>query len=318
MASNKNKVPHIVERIKSYVPAKVNYNKQKSVSFSQFSQYATCKHQWALNYIYKHQQYSPSIHTVFGTALHETVQSWLEAVYNKSAAAANQMDLDVVLKDLLRSTYKSEKKKTKEQQDFSDPSQMKEFYQDGQDILKHLKSNRGTYFPIKKHHLVGIEFPIVYELKKDVYFKGFIDMVIYDEVLETFLLIDLKTSTSGWNEYQKKDDTKTAQLLLYKHFFSEIFQVPAESIEILYMVVRRKLNEGAEFTPKRVQKVVPPSGKVKMGKLKKQLAEFVQEAFDQDGKYIVKDYSTNPSKSNCRFCPFKDRSDLCAESYKGI
>ena len=130
MASTKSKIPSIVQRIQSYVPAKVDYQTQKSVSFSQFSQYTTCKHQWALNYIENQQEYSPSIHTVFGTALHETVQSWLQTVYNESAAAAGRMDLDVLLKDTLRNTYKSEKKKSK-QPDFSTPSQMKEFYQDG-------------------------------------------------------------------------------------------------------------------------------------------------------------------------------------------
>lgn len=317
MASTKNKVPSIVQRIQEYKPPTVNYKKQKSVSFSQFSQYMTCKHQWALNYIQKQQVYSPSIHTVFGTALHETVQYWLDTVYNKSAAAANRVDLDVLLKDTLRSTYKSEKEKSNKS-DFSNTSQMKEFYQDGQDILKYLKSNRGTYFPKKNHYLAGIELPIVYELKNNLYFKGYIDMVIYNEVVDRFLLIDLKTSTSGWNDYQKKDDTKTAQLLLYKHFFSETFGIPIDSIDVLYMVVRRKINEDYDFVPKRVQKVIPASGKIKMGKLKKQLAEFIQEAFDEDGKYIVKEYSTSPSKSNCRFCTFKDKPDLCAESYKGI
>lgn len=317
MASAKQKVPEVVQLVRSYKPPKVNYKSQKSISFSQYSQYATCKQQWALNYVYKHQEYAPSIHTVFGTALHETVQSWLDTIYTKSASAANKMDLDSVLKESLRSTYVKERKKAKAV-DFSNPSELKEFYQDGQQILNYLKTNRSTYFPVKKHHLVGIEFPIVYELKKNVYFKGYIDMIIYDEVLEKFLLIDLKTSTSGWNEYQKKDDTKTSQLLLYKHFFSQTFDIPLESIELLYMVARRKLAQGGDFTPKRIQKVVPVSGKIKIGKLKKQLDEFVQESFDDQGKYVVKQYATSPSKSNCRFCPFKDNSELCAESYKGM
>lgn len=317
MSLTKQKVPEIVQRVRDYKPAKVNYQNQKSVSFSQYSQYATCKQQWALNYVYNHQEYTPSIHTVFGTALHEIVQSWLDTVYTKSAAVANKMDLDLALKECLRKTYVQERKKAKSV-DFSNASELKEFYQDGQQILNYLKSNRGTYFPIKKHHLVGIEFPMVQELKKNVYFKGYIDMIIYDEVLEKFLLIDLKTSTTGWNDYQKKDDIKTSQLLLYKHFFSQSFGIAPESIELLYMVVRRKLNEQAEFTPKRVQKVVPASGKIKMGKLKKQLDEFVQDAFDKQGKYVVKKYDANASKSNCRFCPFKDNSNLCSESYKGI
>lgn len=308
-------LPSIVKTVREYKPIKVDYKTQKTISFSQFSQYSTCPHQWALNYIHKHQQYTPSIHTVFGTALHETVQAWLDVLYKSTISKANEMDLNGLLMDRMRKIYKKEKYKVN-WKDFSTSKEMLEFYKDGTNILKHLVSKRSEYFSKKKTYLAGIEAPLVFELKKDLYFNGFIDMVFYDESFDRFLLVDLKTSTSGWNSYQKKDEIKTSQLLLYKYFFSETFNVPIESIDVEFMVVRRKINEELDFVPKRVQRVVPASGKIKMGKVKTLIKEFVNNAFDQDGKYQKKSFPTNPSKSNCRFCPFKDNTSLCSDGIK--
>lgn len=312
MAKN---LPKKLTEVLNYQPPEINYNKHKSISFSQFSQYFTCPHQWSLNYVYGHQEYTPSIHTVFGTALHETVQEWLDVVYNQSASKASKMDLESLLETRLKEVYRSEREKVSGA-DFTNSSELLEFYQDGLEILKHLNGNRGSYFPKKKYHLAGIELPLVYPLINNVFFKGYIDLIVYSEVLDKFTLIDLKTSKTGWNSYQKKDEIKTSQLLLYKYFFSETFDIPLDSIDIMYMVVRRKINEDYDFTPKRVQKVVPASGKIKMGKVKSMLDSFVRDAFSQEGSYLLKEYKATPSKSACRFCTFNKNSELCSQSYK--
>jgi hypothetical protein len=36
----------------------------------------------------------------------------------------------------------------------------------------------------------------------------------------------------------------------------------------------------------------------------------VEEAFNNSGEYIEKDFTKNASKNNCRFCPF-NKSPLC-------
>jgi CRISPR/Cas system-associated exonuclease Cas4 (RecB family) len=313
----KKQIPDKIKPLIEYTPTKIDYSFQKSISFSQWSQYLTCKHRWALNYIHNLQEYTPSIHTVFGTALHETVQTWLEVLYQSTAKAAGELDLEELLLQQMKEVYSKERQKVNSS-DFSSSQELREFYQDGVDILRHLKSNRGIYFPKKNTYLIGVEFPIVYKLRTNVYFKGYIDLLFYDSVLDKFKIIDLKTSTSGWSEYEKKDEIKLTQLLLYKYFLSEMFNIPLESIDVEYKIVRRKINEDLEFIPKRVQKVIPSSGKIKIGKIKKMLTEFLDEAFTEDGQYVNKIYSANPSKSSCRFCTFNNNLELCPESYKKI
>jgi hypothetical protein len=55
--------------------------------------WATCPHRWYLKYIENKEPYQASIHTVFGTAFHETLQDYLKVMYNESGAAADRMDL---------------------------------------------------------------------------------------------------------------------------------------------------------------------------------------------------------------------------------
>ena len=45
---------------------------------------------------------------------------------------------------------------------------------------------------------------------------GYLDIVIHDTLSNTIKIMDIKTSTRGWNKWMKKDENKTQQLLLYK------------------------------------------------------------------------------------------------------
>ena len=43
---------------------------------------------------------------------------------------------------------------------------------------------------------------------------------MYNENTETFTIYDIKTSTRGWGDREKKDEIKQFQILLYKIYFS--------------------------------------------------------------------------------------------------
>ena len=66
-----------------------------------------------------------------------------------------------------------------------------------------------------------------YKLPKNIKFVGYIDLVIKDTVRDRIKIIDIKTSTMGWNKYMKADKNKSNQLLLYKQFYSKK-KAPAE------------------------------------------------------------------------------------------
>ena len=49
-------------------------------------------------------------------------------------------------------------------------------------------------------------------------------------------------------------------------------------------------------------------------KSKTALDTFIGETFDIDGSYKTTDHQPQPSKSNCMYCPYKDKKDLCNKS----
>ena len=46
------------------------------------------------------------------------------------------------------------------------------------------------------------------------------------------------------------------------------------------------------------------------------LQEFIDECYDDKGKVINKEYVKMVSTKNCKYCEFKDKSDLCDRNKK--
>ena len=75
------------------------------ISYSQYTMYANCPRMWKLNYIDKLAEYSQSIHTLFGSAFHETLQAYLTIMYKESAVAADKEDWYKILKDFMAKEF---------------------------------------------------------------------------------------------------------------------------------------------------------------------------------------------------------------------
>ena len=181
-------------------------------------------------------------------------------------------------------------------------------------ILDFLKKRRGDYFSKREWKLLGCEIPLNVKLKGKIRMIGFLDVVLQHSSGRVKIL-DLKTSTMGWNKYVKADKIKAAQLLLYKMFYAEQKFVAPEDIDIEFFILKRRLYEKAEFPQKRIQKFVPANGKVSLNRARQMLDNFVKTTFDEDGKYIVENLKATPSKKSCRFCEFLDTED-CTEGVK--
>lgn len=313
------KVPNIVKRIREHSFDPINYSWQKNVSFSQMSMFMACPKKWSLQYKDGHKEFTSSIHTVFGTSLHEALQHYLNVMYNKSAAAADKEDIIGLFESSYRDEYMTQYKKNNSTH-FSNSEEMREFFEDGVEIINFIKKNRGKYFSKRGWHLVGCEVPIIVNPNphyKHIVYQGYLDVVMYHEPTNKFKIIDIKTSTKSWNDYKKKDKVIKAQLLLYKKYFSEIYDIPLDDIEIEFFIVKRKLNEWAidnGYPSSRVQQFVPANGKTSINQSSKMLNDFIDKAFNKSG-YKDVEHETNASKWNCKFCAFAN-SDLCKDAYK--
>ena len=292
--------------------------KNKSVSYSQYTMYMKCPRQYKLSYIDKLNIGESSINLIFGTAMHECLQKYIETLYTKGAPEADSLPLWQILKDAMIREIDDPKNalKGKLKQDDID-----EFMMDGKDIIDWVTAygNRMKYFPSKVYEIVGIELPLIVPLKNNLNYIGYLDIVLKNKSTGGIKIIDLKTSTIMWNKYQKGDNTKLNQLLLYKKFYSDLYKVQLEKIEVEFIVLPRKLIAGFEFAQNRIQKVIPPNGRLSLKEAVDSFDEFLTEAFTPAGTFNMKNpFPKNPGKAkkNCKWCSFKG-TNYC-DSKEGI
>lgn len=278
------------------------------VSYSQYGMYSTCQQQYKLNYIDKLGESSANIHTIFGSAMHETIQHFLDVMYNVTKKQALTLNLEGMLYDKLVEHFTNEKDKmegrfpcTKEELD--------EFFEDGKLILEYFTKKLDKLYSKSGFELVAIEQMLNAEVKPGVNFVGFIDVLLKDKTTQEYIIIDLKTSTRGWNKYQKNDKVKTSQMLLYKKFYSEKYDIPLDKIKVEYQILKRKLWESADFPVPRISKFVPANGKPSVNRAWDGFLGFVNNVFGENGEIIQTDFPTNKGK-HCDWCEFKERN-LC-------
>tara|TARA_R110000765_G_scaffold174252_1_gene278928 strand:- start:321 stop:1070 length:750 start_codon:yes stop_codon:yes gene_type:complete len=243
--------------------------------------------------------------------MHEVLQEYLKVMYSDSIKAADNLLLNEQLEDRLKKNFMEITQKNGGVE-FCTKDQMVEFYEDGVRILDYFKKKRNQYFSKRGYELIGIETALNYALPKNIKFRGYIDLIIKDTVRNRIKIIDIKTSTMGWNKWQKADKNKTDQLLLYKKFYSQQHDIPMDRIEVEYFIVKRKLYENLDFPQKRIQTFIPANGTPSINKVNRRLEQFMDDCFTDDGEYRDDHiYSKLPSKKNCRWCDFRDKPDLC-------
>jgi len=285
------------------------------VSFSQYSIYSQCPKHWELSYIRKERIPSTGIDAIFGTAVHTTIQTWLDVVFNKSIKESEELNLALMLENEMKKEYVKEREKIGS--DFSTPKQLGEYLVSGIEILRHVRSNRTKYFPSKDCELVGCEVPLRTQAHPNIpgiQLWGYLDLVIHFTKLGRYKIIDIKTSRNGWKDSKKKDKVSTSQLVLYKEYFAEKWDIDPKKIDIEYFIVKRQIYTESLFPQKRVQHFAPANGSVSLKKVRKSFERFIEECFNPDGSYNTnREYLAIKGKGscNCKYCPFIDRDDLC-------
>ena len=282
----------------------------KNISYSQYSQWAVCPYRWKLLYIDKLGEWTDNIHTLFGTSMHEVLQTYLTVMYSDTIKDADKLPLDQMLLYRMKENYENILNKNGGVV-ICEQYEMEEFYRHGLVILDWFKKKRGMYFSKKGYELVGVEVPIKYKLPSGINFIGYIDVIIRDVLRDKHKIIDIKTSTMGWNKWQKADKNKTDQILLYKQFYGKQNNISLDKIDVEYFIVKRKLYEKVDFPQRRVQTFIPANGTPSINKVTNNLKLFIDECFSGKEHNTSHTYNKLPSKKNCRWCDFKDKPELC-------
>lgn len=287
----------------------------KFVSYSQFSSFKKCEHYWKLCHIDRLKDKQGTIHTVFGTAVHNVVQHWLQVLFTSTVKEADALDFKSLLFTELREQYMIEVEKMGKH--FSTQSELGEFAADGLLTLEYLRKNRASYFDRKNTNLIGTELPLLVvpdQTKPNVYLMGYLDIVFQDKNNGKITMPDLKTSKAGWKKWDKEDKVKTSQVILYKIYFAKQYDIPVEDIEGSYIILKRKLDEDSLYPQKRIQTFSPSQGSISRNQVQKEFQKFLDACFLPDGSYnelYPFRAITGRNGFNCRFCEFKDNFEVC-------
>lgn len=279
-------------------------NEKKHVSFSQFRCWIKCPHKFYLDQVKGLKQFEDSINTCFGTAIHETFQTYLKILYTENVKKADELNLYIFFKEIFeRELKKTEIKYTEDE--------YTEFCFDGEDIIKEFTETaiRIKHFPREKYEFIDIELEVEMPIKNNINFVAYMDLVLKEKSTENIKIIDFKTSSVGWNDSMKDDFSKISQLLLYKAFYSKKYNITLNKINIEFFILKRKLYEGVNYPQSRIQKFTPPNSNPIIVDTINYFIQFLDECFKTDGTFIedVEKYPKNPGerKKNCTYCPHK-------------
>jgi hypothetical protein len=278
---------NIIENVNKTTVPEMDWAYQKNISYTQLSAWMECPHRWKQMYIDKIKQ-PPSIHLSFGTAMHETLQEYMELMYNKGQQHADEFDAHSHFQTGFMELYKADADKLGE--NFATKKELVEFTNDGLEIIDFFLRHRQEHFHKHGWKLLGIEMPILiapHEGYPNVKLMGKLDLVMFDETMHRVVIWDIKTSTRGWTKYDKNNKIKTSQMVMYKKYFAEQYNVPVDSIDVRYFIVKRKIAANPRYAimKSRIQKFEPSSGKTTQNKMVKNMKSFIEDVFI-DGSHM--------------------------------
>ena len=115
--------------------------------------FSECPHRWKLNYVDKLTVSESNIHLIFGTAMHEVLQKYLNVMYNDSVKNADLLPLDKLLKARMVDEYNNMHEFGTDER-LVTQDQMEEFYPACSGIKKNISVLK-LGFMIKKHSITN-------------------------------------------------------------------------------------------------------------------------------------------------------------------
>lgn len=92
----------------------------------------------------------------------------------------------------------------------------------------------------KEWDIVAFEIPLMEEIPDiDMFFKGYIDIVLKHKTENRYKIVDFKTCSFGWTLDQKNYTEKLYQVILYKKFWCEKNLIDPATVDCAYLLLKR-------------------------------------------------------------------------------
>jgi CRISPR/Cas system-associated exonuclease Cas4 (RecB family) len=145
------------------------------------------------------------------------------------------------------------------------------------------------------------EFEVMFPLRDNITFKGYVDLITFDPIKQKICIIDLKTTKNGWKDFQKKNIKTKAQLYLYLIFLSEMFQADPSMFECKFVLI--------EYNNDKIEEFVLDGNPQDIQKTRELLDSIIDALYYKKGNRYLK----FKNKNNCRFCPYAEDKSICSD-----
>ena len=260
-------------------------SKITKISYSAYSLYKNCGHRYYLENIIEAPDFVPSIYAYFGDAMHDSLRKGIEHSLNEEERINNFV---YVFKKLVMDNL----------QDYPDFVKLKEFTEQGIEILKIMPTERLS----EKYVFIGAEELIVEPMHGNYSFVGFIDLILKNKLTGKYVIIDWKTSTFPWDVEQKKSDkTFMSQMMFYKYFYALKKNISLQDIDCKYVVLNRFKGLSDKDGYGAIQNVEIDTNELLMEEVLEDLAKTTRDIFIR--KVFTK-AKLEKRKDSCKYCPF--------------
>lgn len=214
------------------------------VSFSEVREWNECSYRHFLRHVKKIDLSRPSIHLDFGTAIHAACEDYLKT---------RMMNPDITIKMLNEAWEKNVGVPGFE------PVALEKAKKEAIEILSEVPAFMEKEFP--NWEFIAAEEQLYESIEPHPHaFKGFIDGVIKSKGKrgeDLVWLIDWKSSQRGWLRQKRQDKMTTAQLVLYKTFWSQKHNIEWKNIRCAFVILKKsaKLGNHCELFPVPVGEV---------------------------------------------------------------
>ena len=197
---------------------------KKHISFSEVKVWSECPFKHKLQYIDKVNKFVGNEYTAFGKALHEACE---KSLLNDVA----------VISHVFTQSFLKELEKLKESSVELRPDLVMAMAQQGKMLADKVLPYVKEYFSNFEVHAAEEE---LYEVmpEMDYNFKGYIDLILKTKDGK-YHIIDWKTCSWGWDSRRKADRITGYQLVFYKHFFAQKYNVDPKNIETYFALLKR-------------------------------------------------------------------------------
>jgi len=263
---------------------------KEHISFSEIKCWKECSYRHKLSHIDKVDVFKPSPYLDFGTAVHAGCETLLEK---------KNLDSKSILNDITSAWDKhgfDDPEWVKNQPGWYKYAPVETWCQWAENMWDEIPKFLDETFP-------GWEYVAAEEMlyepieNKDLSFKGYIDGVIKVPNKKgdghKYWIIDWKTAQSyGWRRSKKQDILMTAQLILYKHFWSRKHSVELKDIRCGFILLKRGGKPGRVCELVTVS--VGPKALATATKIMNSMIASVRR-----GLFLK-------NRESCRYCQFKD------------